>query len=781
MACPTADSPLAASSGPPPLPAPPSASAYERLLEFSVIALGAYAGAFARVALQGSPQAPQFTLLSAQLIGTFILGCVSPSQARLMGGPRLHRLLYIGVASGLCGSITTFSAYAFEAHKPALLMGDASWAHVGWSYHGGRFLEWALELWGGFILPLAALHGGQHLAACLEARRGAGSAGAAPPPPLPAPPPAAAAVPPPPAAAAAPPPPAATAAPPPPAWHATAEALILLAFAAATALAVGLPVVRGWAFLAYTAVFGAAGAYLRYRLAACNKRPPSLLCCGKLSAWAGADRGRFPCGTFAANMLGTWALAGAMAASKFGVSYHALGAQAALYGVVAGFCGCLTTMSTFALELHTLPREAAYFYAAASVLGAQAGLALLYETSARAAAERLLARAAAPPPLLPCALYPSLCGSLLDSVGCPAAARAVAGCAAGPGDTAAGLRGFACRCGALDASQRLAQLIVDAQAKGAVAAAMVPVLPAPPDGAAAFAEPLESFDFCLSYERVCHHVLSRISCPAAARAVDACGRGGLRAFVGLCACGGFTVPGAGDGGGGGRVAELLADAALQRRYDFAALRGRAAARLPLDLCEEQRRACGALLDHVMCPPPQRRNAACATRGDVATFEGACACFGRGGPSFNRTPLAVMDAFMGPSWLPFVAARPAPANASARGVDACASFASLCGHLLDSAGCPAGARRVEACAPPQPGANATVALFVGACLCGDPGAPLSALASARVKDYVIDAALALDLEPHVFIPPPTTPFWIAATSSPFKQLLAPMQPLPGSST
>jgi fluoride ion exporter CrcB/FEX len=741
---------------------PASPSAYERLLEFSVIALGAYAGAFTRVGLQGSAQAPQFTLIYAQLIGTFILGCVSPLQARLMGGPRLHRLLYTGVASGLCGSITTFSTFAFEAHKPALLMGDAQ---AGWSYQGGRFLEWALELWGGFILPLAALHGGQHFAACLEARR-SGSAGATPPsPPLPSPP--AAALPP-------PPPP-----PPPPAWHATVEALILLAFAAATALAVGLPVARGWAFLAYTAAFGAAGAYLRYRLAALNKRPPSSLCCGKLSAWAGADEGRFPCGTFAANMLGTWALAAAMAASKFGVSYHALDAQAALYGAVTGFCGCLTTMSTFALELHTLPREAAYFYAAASVLGAQLGVALLYDTSARPAAERLLERAAAPPLPRPCALYPALCGSFLDSVGCPAGARAVAGCAAGPGDTAAGLRGFACRCGALDASQRLAQLIVDAQVKGSVAAGMVPVLPAPPDGAAAFLEPLESFDFCLSFERVCHHALSRLSCPPAAVAINACNRGGLRAFVGLCACGGFDVPGAGDGGGG-RVAALLVDAALQRRYDFAALRGRAAARLPFDLCEEQRRACGAVLDHAMCPPLQRRNAACATRGDVATFEGACACFGRDGPFSNRTPLAVVDAFMRPNWLPRVAARPQPANASARGVDACASFANLCGLLLDSVGCPAGARRVEACAPPQPGAHATaVELFVGACQCGDPGAPLSTLVSARVKDYVIDAALALDLEPHVFIPPPTTPFWIAATSSPFKQLLAPMQPLPGS--
>jgi len=500
-----------------------------------------------------------------------------------------------------------------------------------------------------------------------------------------------------------------------------------------------------------------------------------------VSAWAGADRGRFPCGTFAANMLGSWALAAAMAAAKFGVSYHALDAQAALYGVVTGFCGCLTTMSTFALELHTLPREAGYFYAAASVAGAQLGMALLYETTAGPAAARLLDGAAAPAPVAPCRLFPSLCVSILDAANCPRAARAVAGCAGGATDS---LRGYRCVCGALDVSERLAELLIDVQAKGNVTASMVPVLPAPTDGGLLAAEPLEAFDYCLSFENLCDHALSRLSCPPARRAINACNRRGMRGFTGLCACGEFDLPGLGNGVEG-RVAELLIDASLLRRYDFTALRGYPTAPLPLDFCEEQRRACGAMLEHVMCPPEARLNAPCAAAGDIVTFEGECTCWGRPGPFTNRIPQVVMDSFMKPNWFPRIAKLPHAAGGglqAPRSVDVCASFENLCTFLLDSIACPAAARRVEACAPPAaapPSANATVEGFVGDCVCGDPAGPLSKLASTRVKEYIVDAALAFDLEPHLLILPPTTPYWLAASSTPYKQLLAPLQPLPGS--
>ena len=42
-------------------------------------------------------------------------------------------------------------------------------------------------------------------------------------------------------------------------------------------------------------------------------------------------------------------------------------ACAVLYGVDQGFCGCLSTISTFAVELDTLMRLHAYLYATISI------------------------------------------------------------------------------------------------------------------------------------------------------------------------------------------------------------------------------------------------------------------------------------------------------------------------------------------------------------------------------------------------------------------------------
>lgn len=86
----------------------------------------------------------------------------------------------------------------------------------------------------------------------------------------------------------------------------------------------------------------------------------------------------FPLGTFVANILGTAILgmaydlqhARGIAASPDGSP----GACSVLQGVIEGFCGCLTTVSTWVLELDGLRRRHAWFYGLTSVV---VGLALL--------------------------------------------------------------------------------------------------------------------------------------------------------------------------------------------------------------------------------------------------------------------------------------------------------------------------------------------------------------------------------------------------------------------
>ncbi|PQE18107.1 hypothetical protein CJF31_00007962 [Rutstroemia sp. NJR-2017a BVV2] len=80
----------------------------------------------------------------------------------------------------------------------------------------------------------------------------------------------------------------------------------------------------------------------------------------------------FPLGTFAVNMFGT-----AVLGMAYDLQHVPLGGVVGcqvLQGIEDGFCGCLTTVSTWVSELSTLRRSHAYRYGVASVVG---GLCLL--------------------------------------------------------------------------------------------------------------------------------------------------------------------------------------------------------------------------------------------------------------------------------------------------------------------------------------------------------------------------------------------------------------------
>lgn len=93
-----------------------------------------------------------------------------------------------------------------------------------------------------------------------------------------------------------------------------------------------------------------------------------------LAMYLNAKKPSFPLGTFAANILGTMILAGAWDvahATKGFISCQVM------QGLEDGLCGCLTTVSTWVAELHSLKKLHSYIYGTASVLVALASMVII--------------------------------------------------------------------------------------------------------------------------------------------------------------------------------------------------------------------------------------------------------------------------------------------------------------------------------------------------------------------------------------------------------------------
>ena len=256
------------------------------------------------------------------------MGFVSHHKVYLSGrwSPRFSRVIYLGLTSGLCGSITTFSTWSLQCNKVSLLdpVTQSSVSTLG------RIVAWGLCLWTGTAISLGSLRLGHHLAllSSLSNMRLQHPSQAHDSTP-----------------------------------NSSGETYLIITYLCTTALVVIVPPIFNRPELTWVAVFGACGAFLRYILSLQNTRKEG-----------------FPVGTFAANVSSTWLLAGLTTISYTWNSRQDLTQTRALFtGLGYGFCGCLSTFSTLVNEFDSLPIRNAYNYGILTFLVAQIGVICLLD------------------------------------------------------------------------------------------------------------------------------------------------------------------------------------------------------------------------------------------------------------------------------------------------------------------------------------------------------------------------------------------------------------------
>ena len=301
----------------------------EHLVYFCALAVASYVGVVARIYLSKLAEwngVPFFPSIYSEVVGTAIMGFISSHKKLLQVR---HKAVYQAIATGLCGSITTFSSWNFEAVTILLQIDQDTVNNVT------RVIGWLTVILLGLGMPFAALHFGKHVA-CLspwnDQRLPDQTSDNSQP---------------------------------------TRRCIAIEGFAFViiwmlfTTIGIVIPYHFKRLDLLFSIVFSAFGTYVRWHLSPLN------------SAFT-----NFKSGTFIVNVLGTWVLGAAAVSQRYLKTSRESDdvVLQVLIALVTGFCGCLTTVSTFAVELTSLPLLGTYIYAFSSILLAQVGLIIIRGT-----------------------------------------------------------------------------------------------------------------------------------------------------------------------------------------------------------------------------------------------------------------------------------------------------------------------------------------------------------------------------------------------------------------
>ncbi|KAJ2824606.1 hypothetical protein IWW50_003254 [Coemansia erecta] len=284
---------------------------------------------------------PIYALIWTQMLGCLVMGVATRTKGVLL---RLSPALNLGVTTGLCGSITTFSSWQLLVFTQFF-----NTARDGHS-HFRNFLGGMSVLVTTLACSVGALRMGQMLGD--EARllcgvylrhRGdtifrvdTGMLGGGPP-----------------------------------AegrgwreWRTTDHILSVAGTVGVCAACVVVGLATRTRSVSIALLFGPVGTMVRWRLAALNTK--HIRCAFGL-----------PLGTFTANVVGSLVLAIVHILQTGVVVRPSQASCYVLQAVADGFCGCLTTISTFVAEIHVLSSRRSIIYAVLSVVVTQAFFILI--------------------------------------------------------------------------------------------------------------------------------------------------------------------------------------------------------------------------------------------------------------------------------------------------------------------------------------------------------------------------------------------------------------------
>lgn len=308
--------------------------AYQALEHFITIVglyLATYVGVLLRIYLSYFSLwdgVQHFPSMWAQVVGTAFIGALIAYKDKLQEN---HKILYTSLSTGLCGSLTTFSSWNAEASKVLLQLNETTLQPLHSAQHASRAVGFFTVLLLGVGMPVAALLLGKNCAELLSFSNNSSMK------------------------------------------HCSVifcclnKTWLLFLFSIVGYAFVTLNMILICLFtnsyqIMFSLIFGGLGTYLRWRLSFLDKHTSKFKFIKD-----------FPFGTFLANSIGSVMLAGTLVS----IAYTSVEipdniiVSALLFGIAIGFCGSLTTVSTFVSQLCALPFRSAMIYSVVSLIVAQ--------------------------------------------------------------------------------------------------------------------------------------------------------------------------------------------------------------------------------------------------------------------------------------------------------------------------------------------------------------------------------------------------------------------------